>query len=279
MWSSPHKASKEGTGTEEARNKTNGRSRGEDNLIEMSKGMIDLSRATERLHCIWRKIASLQLRIGHARMSITNGSTTLKPTPETVFLRVCYKKSFCRYDPSLGILSSNFAACKPVKCIDELKPCSELTETTLRDHCSGDSATSFILLTNDGYSLSRYINGKWQCRVSDARSSAMVAFVNKEKSDYMRIFCATLRSLVEDVGTKCWSPIDTDGVNYASHEHCMVYGWIPLRCIERIISLVYFEHTWTQILCPFHAHTRLHREGCKKLGSHPVFSGLVEMAL
>lgn len=127
--------------------------------------------------------------------------------------------------------------------IDELNSSAESTEITLRNHCSGDGATSFISLTNNVKYLPRYIEGKGQNRDPDTRSSAMVALVNKARLDYVGIFCATLRSLIEDGGAKYWSPNDQDGVSYASHEHFMVYGWVPPQCIEKVIPLAHFERT------------------------------------
>lgn len=148
-------------------------------------------------------------------MSITEDTTALISAPEPALLRVFYNNFFCGYDSALGILSSNFTVCKPVKNIDELKARAELREASLRNHCGGDSATSFISLTNNVKYRSRYIEGKWQNRDSDARPSAMVALVNKGSLDYMEIFCATSRSLVEDVGAKYWCPNNPDGVSYS----------------------------------------------------------------
>lgn len=111
----------------------------------------------------------------------------------------------------------------------------------------GGGTTSFISLFNNVESLSRYTKGKWKYRDSDPQSSGMVAFVSKEKLDSMEIFCATSRSLVEDVGATCWSPTNRDGVSYASNEHFMVYGWIPLQCIEEVVSLARFERRCSRI--------------------------------
>jgi hypothetical protein len=247
MWLSPHEASKKDASMSKARNRNNRRLNRAGEIAKLSKEMDDLPEATERLRFIQGEIANLQLRIGHARMSITRNSMALGSTHETILLRVFYDKSFCRYDPSLGILSSNFAACKPVKCIDELKTRAELTETTLRNHCGGSGATSFISLTNNVGSLSRYTKGNWRYRESDPRSSAMVALVSKEKLDYIEIICATLRSLVEDVSVTYWSLTNQDGACYASNEHFMVYSWIPLQCIEEVISLARFERICSHI--------------------------------
>jgi hypothetical protein len=247
MWLSPYRASEKDASMSKARNKNDRRLDCERESAKLSKEMDDLSEATKRLRSIQKEIADLQLRIGHARMSITRNSTALRSTHEAILLRVFYDKSFCRYDPSLGILSSNFAACKPVKCIDDLKTRAELSESTLRNHCGGSGATSFISMTNNVGSLFRYIRGHWKDRDSDPRSSAMVALVSKEKLDYMEIICATSRSLVENVGVTCWSPTNQDGVCYASNEHFMAYGWIPLQCIEEVISLTRFERICSRI--------------------------------
>ncbi|TIA68944.1 hypothetical protein D6C76_07988 [Aureobasidium pullulans] len=261
-WLSPYKAANEDASTGRTRERFDEEFSGEDGLILMSKRLVDLSRATKRLQDIQNEISRFQLGIGRLRLSITQNTTVFISATESILLRVFDNKSFCRYDPALGILSSNSKVCKPVRNIDELKARAELTEATLRNHCGGDNSTSFISLTNEVKYLSRYTEGKWKHRDPDVRSSAMVALVNKAKLDYMEVFCATSRSLVEAVGAKYWSRNNPDGVSYASHEHFMVYGWIPPQCIERVIPLDHFKHTYdTSIIEPEHVLAYLDSEG------------------
>jgi hypothetical protein len=247
-WLSPYNTSNEHVSTEKARAKANKRSDGEDETASMSEKIADLCRATNQLFVAQEKISRLQLELGYLRLSITENSMTQTSEPEPILLRVFHNKSFCRYDPALGILCSNFAVCKPVRGIGELKTRAELTEATLRNHCGGDSATSFISLTNSIGYLRNYISGQRRSHYSSPRSSAMVAFVNKAKLDYMEIFCATSRSLAEEVGARYWSKYNPDGVSYASKEHFMVYGWIPPQCIEKVVSLADLERTRSWIL-------------------------------
>lgn len=75
-------------------------------------------------------------------MSITENTTALISASEPTLLRIFYNNFFCGYGPALGILSSNFTVCKPVKNIDKLKARAELTEASPRNHCGGDSTNS-----------------------------------------------------------------------------------------------------------------------------------------
>ena len=167
-----------------------------------------------------------------------------------ILLRAFHADSFCKYDPSLGILSSNYAACKPAKDLRELIDRGEISEAILVNHCGGSTPTSFISLTDDPCFLLKHIERCWPHRGPRAFSTGMVAFINMTKLDYMSVFAETSLNLVDGVGAKRSTWSEPGGVSYATCSHFMVYGWIPIQCIEKLISLADFQRACSRVPGP-----------------------------
>jgi len=114
-------------------------------------------------------------------------------------------------------------------------------------------AETFLLTVQSAYKTVTYtymsITSKHieQCWPHRGRETGMVAFVNKTKLDHMNILCETSRHLVDKIGAKRSNPREPHGVHYATNKHWMVHGWIPIQCIDRLISLEDFQHVCSQI--------------------------------
>jgi hypothetical protein len=152
-------------------------------------------------------------------------------------------ESHTSYSPELGFRSSGSHLQKQAKSVQALIDLGILTRDSLRSHCECQGRpSSFISLTE---------NTKWLLEISPlAKRSPLtddhrqVAFVSVEKLQRMGVIYQRSDMLAVQAQIPTYSQGQQDGVRYTSVDHWLVYDWIPMQCIEKVVSFKEYKRMY-----------------------------------
>lgn len=144
-------------------------------------------------------------------------------------------KSHTFYSTELGFRSSGSHLQQQTKSVQALIDLGILTRDSLRSHCECHRKPSpFISLTE---------NTKWLLedsplakRPPSTDDHRRVAFVSVEKLRRMGVIYQRSDLLAAQANIPIYSQSQQDGVRFTSVDHWLVYDWIPIHCIEMIVS-------------------------------------------
>ena len=185
----------------------------------------------------WLEIsAALAILLRHAVYSISDSFPVLQFNPfekPWTFLRFFQDQSHTQYSEALGFRCSDWRKCIPVSSFTELRERDVLTAQSIRNHCEKDqSPSSWISLCDDA---------SWLLKFTSGYTNGTVAIISVPKMDRLNVLWDRSDLLVQQSGAKCYSGKHPGGVQYAWYGHYLAYGWIPVQCIIKTVTLQHFR--------------------------------------
>jgi hypothetical protein len=151
--------------------------------------------------------------------------------------------SYTPYSAELGFHSSDSRIFTQARSVQALKDSGVLSDNSLRSHCEGyEKSSPWISLTdNTQWLLEKSPLSKKPSTKSDQRR---VAFINVERLNRMGVIFQRTDLLALQAKIPVYSGANRKGVKFTSVDHWLVYDWIPVQCIERIVSFQEYQRLY-----------------------------------